>query len=151
MAQQAPEVRSKFLDGADAPNTVPGDGLATGIEEEVKRLGELATQVDDVKAAQTATRREGASNGSAAPVKAGHAGGAPRPRSTRPPALGLALYRSALSARGASVGFVKKEKQPGGAAVRTNDNGTSDCALKLEALTLQKRIRHWRHLRANVS
>lgn len=48
LAQQAGRVRTEFLDGADAPNTVPGnDGLPTPIEAEIARLGDTAALVND--------------------------------------------------------------------------------------------------------
>jgi hypothetical protein len=47
LASKAPAVRTGGLDGSDAFNTVGGDGLATGIDAEVARLGPLATKVED--------------------------------------------------------------------------------------------------------
>jgi hypothetical protein len=50
MAQEAGRVREMTLDGSNAPNTVQGyDRLPTPIEEEVARLGPLATEIDDYR------------------------------------------------------------------------------------------------------
>jgi hypothetical protein len=50
LAQRAPEVRAKNLDGTDAPNTAPSqDGRISPSDKEVMRLGELATEVQEVK------------------------------------------------------------------------------------------------------
>jgi hypothetical protein len=63
LAQRAGEIRMNSLDGTDAPNTTPApDGLPTPIEEEVARLGELATKVDDVRVTATNDRRPRASS-----------------------------------------------------------------------------------------
>jgi hypothetical protein len=75
LAQKAPDVRVGGLDGSNAFNTVGNDGLATGIEEEIARLGPLAAKVEDYRITTNGSAKAAPNNGAAKrPAKVGTGG-----------------------------------------------------------------------------
>jgi hypothetical protein len=74
MAQKAPEQRVRGLDGSNAFNTVGNDGLATGIDAEIARLGPLAAKVEDYRITtngKSGNGRDGRNGAAKRPAKAG--------------------------------------------------------------------------------